>query len=133
MQGDWTLTIADEVGGDTGMLNEWCLRIVHGTGGTTAVGEMPTVFALHDNYPNPFNPRTNIQFDLPRASHVSLAVYDLAGRRLRTLVDEVRPAAMHTVVWDGSDDAGRRVASGVYYYRLVSDEFTDTHKMLLVK
>ena len=133
MQGEWTLTIQDEAGGDTGTLNEWCLRIIHGTGGTTAVGEMPTVFALHDNYPNPFNPRTNIQFDLPRTSHVSLAVYDLAGRRVRTLVNEVRPAAMHTVVWDGGDDAGRRVASGVYYYRLVSDEFTDTRKMLLVK
>jgi hypothetical protein len=109
------------------------LRIVHGTGGTTAVGETPTVFALHDNYPNPFNPRTNIQFDLPRAAHVSLAVFDVAGRRVRTLVDEERPAAMHTVVWDGNDDGGRRVASGVYYYRLVSDEFTATNKMLLVK
>ena len=94
---------------------------------------LPTVFALHGNYPNPFNPITNIKFDLPRPAHVKLAVYDIAGRLVKTLVDEVRPAATHTEVWDGTDRTGRRVASGTYYYVVQSDSFRATQKMMLVK
>jgi len=94
---------------------------------------LPTVFALHGNYPNPFNPVTNIKFDLPRSSHVKLSVYDIAGRLVKTLVDEVRPAATHSVIWDGTDRTGRRVASGTYYYVLQTDSFRATEKMMLVK
>jgi subtilisin-like proprotein convertase family protein len=94
---------------------------------------LPSVFALHDNYPNPFNPMTSIKFDLPRSSHVKLAVYDLAGRMVKTLVDEVKPAASHTEIWDGTDRSGRRVASGTYYYVLQTESFNATHKMMLVK
>ena len=96
-------------------------------------GGLPTVFALHGNYPNPFNPMTTIKFDLPRQAHVKLSVYDIAGRLVKTLVDEVRPAATHTVVWDGSDRSGRRVASGTYYYVVQSDSFRAVQKMMLVK
>ncbi len=94
---------------------------------------LPTVFALHNNYPNPFNPITNIMFDLPRPSHVRLDIFDVSGRLVRTLVNEDRVAAAHTVVWDGTDSHGGRVASGAYYYRLVSDTGTATQKMMLVK
>jgi subtilisin-like proprotein convertase family protein len=94
---------------------------------------LPTVFALHGNYPNPFNPMTTIKFDMPRQAHVKLAIYDIAGRLVKTLVDEVRPAATHTVVWDGSDRNGRRVASGTYYYVVQSDSFRAVEKMMLVK
>ncbi len=94
---------------------------------------LPTVFALRDNYPNPFNPMTNINFDLPKSSHVRLDIFDVSGRLVRTLVDEDRVAASHTVTWDGTDSHGGRVASGAYYYRLQSNSGTATHKMMLVK
>mgnify|MGYP001826565860 CR=1 FL=1 len=94
---------------------------------------LPTVFALHGNYPNPFNPVTTIKFDMPRQAHVKLAVYDIAGRLVKTLVDEVRPASSHSVIWDGSDRTGRRVASGTYYYVIQTDSFRATEKMMLVK
>ena len=76
---------------------------------------------------------TNIKFDLPRAGHVRLDIFDVSGRLVRTLVDENRPAAVHTVMWDGTDNRGGRVASGAYYYRLQTGTQTATHKMLLVK
>jgi len=107
------------------------------TGPTVAVEEeergLPTIFTLHDNYPNPFNPTTMITCDLPRQSMVSLRIYDVSGRLVRTLVDEIKPAAQHTIVWDGRDNGGRQSASGVYYYQLVSEENSQTNKMLLVK
>jgi subtilisin-like proprotein convertase family protein len=138
MAGQWTLSVSDNAGGDQGMLNEWCLRITHDT--TVSVGDsggiaglVPTVFRAYDSFPNPFNPLTSIKFDLPRDSRVSLRVYDVAGRLVRTLVDENLVAASHTVTWDGTDDRGRRQASGVYYYRLVTDQRVATRKMTLVK
>ena len=94
---------------------------------------LPTAYALHDNYPNPFNPMTTIKFDLPRSGHVKLSVYDIAGRLVKTLVDEVKPAAAHTEVWNGTDRTGRRVASGTYYYVLQTEGYNSTHKMMLVK
>lgn len=94
---------------------------------------VPTVFALRGNYPNPFNPMTTISFDLPRTSHVRLQIFDVAGRLVRTLIDETRPAASHTEIWDGTDNGGRGVASGTYYYQLSTDSRTATAKMLLLK
>ncbi len=225
MEGEWTLSVSDNAGIDTGTLNSWCVHVVY-DGGIVAVGDLPmiaspvsggtdlswtynpamydgfnlyrrtadssrqrlnsnllssstgriqyidngeglnqgevvyysysmvrggvelgssdeievtfnsslpSVYALHDNYPNPFNPVTNIKFDLPRSSHVKLVIYDLAGRMVKTLVDEVKPAASHSEVWNGTDRSGRRVASGTYYYVLQTEGFSATHKMMLVK
>jgi hypothetical protein len=96
--------------------------------------ETPTfVWGLGQNHPNPFNPLTTISFSLPRESLVSLRVFDLRGRLVRTLLDESRPAGVHTVVWDGRDESGGRVASGTYVTRLVSSEGVLTRKMLLAK
>ncbi|MBD3221966.1 T9SS type A sorting domain-containing protein [bacterium] len=94
---------------------------------------LPRVVALDGNYPNPFNPQTIIRFALPSAQDVELAVYDVRGQRIRTLVRDVVPAGRHEVVWQGRDDGGRQVASGTYFYRLTSDEGTQVRKMLLVK
>jgi subtilisin-like proprotein convertase family protein len=138
MDGEWTLTVADLAGGDQGTLNEWCLRITHDSvvaiddDGSQGNG-VPRVFAAYDNYPNPFNPMTTIKFDIPAAGKVDLRVYDVAGRLVRTLVNAELPAAQHSVVWDGTDNTGRRQASGVYYYRLVTDDRVATRKMMLVK
>ncbi|MCK4546365.1 MAG: T9SS type A sorting domain-containing protein [Candidatus Eisenbacteria sp.] len=88
---------------------------------------------LHQNYPNPFNPVTNILFELPSAGEVSLRVYDVLGRRVRTLVDALMPAGHHPVVWDGTDDDGHRVSTGLYLYRLEHEGHIRSMKMVLLK
>ena len=94
---------------------------------TTAVGDgdpatpTPRAMALHAPVPNPFNPRTTIAFDLPRDGAVTLALFDARGRRVRTLVEGARAAGTHRVLWDGLDDGGRAVSSGVYFVRLDGD------------
>ncbi len=105
------------------------------TDGLSDVGDggLPTSFTLDSAYPNPFNPSTTIRYTTPRTGSVSLKIYDLAGRHVRTLVDGPKTAGYHSVVWDGTDHKGRGVASGAYYYRLQAGGFEETHKMLLVK
>jgi len=93
----------------------------------------PTRFTMHRNYPNPFNPLTKIRFELPKPGLVKLAVYDLSGRMVRTLLNENLPASIHESQWDGTDDQGRRVASGTYYFRLTADGKTAVQKAMLVK
>ena len=99
----------------------------------TLGGQVPTADVLHPVYPNPFNPATNIRFELQEDSHVRLEVFDLAGRKIRTLVDEDLPAAVHERVWDGRDETGRPASSGAYYCRIETDRFTALRKMLLLK
>jgi len=96
--------------------------------------DVPPVSALHQNVPNPFNPTTTIAFDLARAGHVRLEVFDVGGRVVRTLVDAAMPAGRnHRIVWDGLDAAGARASSGVYFYRLVAGDLTATRKMIVLK
>ncbi len=96
--------------------------------------DFPRELALRGNYPNPFNPTTSIAYDLPRSAHVTLTVHDLAGRVVRTLLDEtIADPGRHAVVWDGRDHDGHRVASGVYFYRLEAEGETLTRKMIMVK
>ncbi len=94
---------------------------------------LPAAFALEQNYPNPFNPTTAIAFALPRASQVTLEVYNVLGQKVRTLVDGMHQAGYYSVVFDGRDDARKELASGVYLYRLRTDTDTQTHKMILQK
>jgi hypothetical protein len=98
-----------------------------------AVPAVPARFELRPNHPNPFNPQTRISFALPVAARVDLAVYDLLGRRVRTLVAGEFPFGIHHADWDGRDDAGRGVASGTYLYRMQAGAFGATGKMLLVR
>jgi hypothetical protein len=93
----------------------------------------PTASRMEQNYPNPFNPSTTIAYNLPGPSNVSLYVYDVSGRMVRTLQNTIAGEGRHEVVWDGLDDSGRRVTSGVYFYRLVAGTYTETRKMLLLK
>jgi hypothetical protein len=90
-------------------------------------------FALYANRPNPFNPRTEIAFELSHAQRAHLDVYDVGGRHVRTLVDEVRKPGRHRIVWDGTDQGGRAVASGIYLYRLRGDTRTVTRRMMLLR
>ncbi len=95
--------------------------------------DIPKTFALNQNYPNPFNPATTIAFDLPLSSRVTLEVFDITGRLVRTLVDGQMPAGRHRVIWDGRGEAGQPVASGVYLYRLQAGDFVQTRKMVLMQ
>jgi parallel beta-helix repeat protein/predicted outer membrane repeat protein len=105
--------------------------------GCAAVSEVPEVLpqvtSLDHNQPNPFNPMTVIHFALSEPQHVRLAVFDLKGRRVRSLVDESRSAGHHDVTWLGRDDEGTRVASGVYFYRLEAGDYLMTRSMMLIK
>ncbi|MBN1825518.1 MAG: S8 family serine peptidase [Candidatus Eisenbacteria bacterium] len=93
----------------------------------------PAVFRLHANAPNPFNPATEIRFDLPAPGAVDLAVYDVSGRRVSTLASGRRPAGSFSVVWNGEDGSGRPVSSGVYFVRMRSGDFTAVRKMTLLR
>jgi len=88
---------------------------------------------LVGNSPNPFNPATRIRFTLAAAGPVRLEIFNARGAHVRTLVDELRPAGRHDVIWRGDDAAGRRVASGVYFYRLRADGYQAVKKMLMLK
>ena len=109
---------------------------VIGAGSVTAVGDgtQPRAFALRQNVPNPFNPITTISYDVPAGgAHVSLRIYDTAGRLVRILVDEQRPAGSHDITWDGRNGAGSLVSSGVYFYKMVSGTFSESRRMVLLK
>jgi hypothetical protein len=94
----------------------------------------PAVSASHPNVPNPFNPSTRIQFDLARDGRVRLEIFDVAGKLVRTLADgDLHRGYRHSVTWNGLDAAGRRVASGVYFYRLVTEDLAATRKMIVLK
>jgi len=95
--------------------------------------DLPISFGLEQNYPNPFNPGTNISFQLPKGSEVTLTIYNVLGQPVRTLVQEQRPAGVHVIAWDGRNDNGEQMASGVYHYRLQAESFAETKKMLLIK
>jgi len=94
---------------------------------------VPTAYDLKQNYPNPFNPVTNIVFDIVKAGRVRIDVFDASGRLVRTLLDEYRGAGRHSVVWDGRNNAGSVVPSGIYFYRINTGEFTATRKMILLR
>jgi len=94
---------------------------------------VPLVTGLGGNYPNPFNPETVIRFTLARAGVVAVDVYNVKGQRVRSLVNGVYEAGEHSVVWNGRDDDGRSVGSGVYFYRMVAGEYKGVRKMVLLK
>ncbi len=93
-----------------------------------AVSTIPTAYALHTSYPNPFNPRTTIRFDLPQADHVTLKVFDVQGREIATLASQAMAAGQHRITWDASG-----FASGTYLYRLEAGSFVQSRQMMLVK
>ncbi len=93
----------------------------------------PMVTELKRNYPNPFNPETTIGFSLATKSSVALEIYNIRGQKVRTLVKDELNAGNHSVVWNGKDDANKSVSSGVYFYRMQSDNFKAVNKMLMMK
>jgi len=104
-----------------------------GATGVGADGKLEYGFKLMQNYPNPFNPETKIEFSLEKASPVSLVVYDLNGAKVKTLLQNEMPAGLQSVHWDGSNDSGIRVPTGVYMYTLTTGNTSQTKKMIILK
>ena len=105
-------------------------ELLTGIGGANAI---PTTYDVAQNYPNPFNPTTTIKYQLPEASQVKLVVYNVLGQKVRTLVNKQMQPGYYQVVWDGRNDQGVQVSSGIYIYRFESDGLTRTMKMILMK
>ena len=115
--------------GNRSDLTDWSEAELSGVGD----GTLPKRAALYSAAPNPFNPATTISFDLPRDQHARLTVYGIDGRLVTELVNEVRTAGTNRCLWQGTDDSGRRVASGTYVYRLETEGFTDSKRIVLLK
>jgi hypothetical protein len=96
-------------------------------------GTRPTAFSLGANYPNPFNPTTTIEYSLDRRAHVRIEIFNILGQLVRTVVDETKSAGSYRAVWDGADDAGQPMPTGVYLYRMQTDGLAQARKMLLLK
>ncbi len=94
---------------------------------------MPDSYALLDNYPNPFNPETQVRFELPEASHVTVRIFNTLGQEIRTLTNKQYEAGSHSVRWDSKDKLGNIVSSGVYLYKVQAGTFTQVKKMTLLK
>ena len=97
------------------------------------LAKLPNSFDLFQNYPNPFNPSTTIKYNLPKAGLVKVYIYNILGQKIRTLVNGVQPAGAYSMLWNGLSDAGIRVSSGVYIYRMEAPGFAKTMKMMLIK
>lgn len=106
---------------------------VNATGVDDPVGNLPTEFALHQNYPNPFNPDTEFKFDLPKDSHVKLEIFNILGQKVNTVVDEEMRAGYQSANWNGTDNSGHQLSSGVYFYRLIAGDHVFTRKMMMLK
>jgi len=93
----------------------------------------PEEFVLKQNYPNPFNPHTVIEYEIPKITNVTLQIYNPLGREIITLIDEVQYPGSYSVIWDGMDDLGNKVNSGIYLYKIKAGRYISTKKMILIK
>ena len=129
VNGTWTLTIVDGAAGDSGLLKAWCIQVTYQTlTGINQTVEIPNYYSLAQNYPNPFNPTTSIKFSVPKAVNVSLKIYDVLGKEVATLVNEMKQPGFYTADFNATD-----LASGIYFYRIDAGEFTSVKRMVLVK
>jgi hypothetical protein len=104
------------------------------TGGVKRVVELsPVSYSLQQNYPNPFNPGTKIRYSVPEGGDVSLVIYNITGKRIMELVKSFQNAGNYEVLWNGKDEAGAPVSSGIYFYTLKAGNFNQTRKMILIK
>ena len=122
--------VAYDFNANQGEFSSEVLVVITGIGDDNA---LPKEFALKQNYPNPFNPETWIAFDLPQAVNVTIAIYNTLGQKVRTLVNESTAAGSYKILWNGTNDQGNNVASGVYVYSIKAGNFTEAKKMTLMR
>jgi len=126
------LTLAGMTYQSTDIEAEDCVIIIH-KGRLTLSADTANRFSLDNSYPNPFNARTTIEYAVAEDCQVKVSVYNVLGRKVRSLVNEYQPAGYKTVVWDGKDDMGQEVATGVYFYKIRAGDLVQSKKMLLLK
>ncbi len=133
-QGAWTIKVSDHQLGALGTFNSWGLNLlVTDQAASPVASGLPAATRLLGNFPNPFNPRTVISFDLVRSGPVRMDIYDLKGRLVRQLANRNYESGRHDIVWNGRDNRGGETASGLYFFRLMTEDEVQTHKMLLVR
>ena len=103
------------------------------TGVADSDNGLPKNFSLRQNYPNPFNPSTEILFDIPTRSQVTISVFNVLGRKVRTLIDEELAPGSYSRTWDGTSDSGESLSTGIYFYRMETRDFRLSRKMILLK
>lgn len=138
LDGMWTLTVSDNVGLDTGTLNSWGINDVSDYTCEVVVGigddRVPSAFRVFGAAPNPFSSGTALRFEVPGGgADVTVDIFDVAGRRVRTVSRGFRDPGAHVVTWNGLNDAGRQASTGVYFYRITSGAFSESRKMMLVR
>ena len=99
---------------------------------TSTIVGLPTKYTLSQPYPNPFNPITSFRYELPEKSHVTIEIYDMLGREVRTLVNTTQDAGFNSVIWNATNDYGKPVSAGVYLYQIHAGDFRQTRKMVLL-
>jgi hypothetical protein len=107
--------------------------IGEGVSGIVDIATLPKTFEVHQNFPNPFNPTTTIHYELPQGSEVKLNVYNLLGQKIRTLINTKIEAGRHQIIWDGRNDSGISVASGIYLYHFEAEYYSKVMKMVLMR
>ena len=117
----------------TGFWNPWVVQTSPVEWEEEDFSQRPEEFDLHQNYPNPFNPTTIIEYALPKALQVKIQIYNILGQKVRTLVEELQEPGYKIIHWDGRDDKGVEVSSGVYFYRIEAGDFVKCKKMTLLK
>ena len=129
-----TRTISGTPSAEGATVYTYTVTDANGATASLALQTLPTAFSLADNFPNPFNPTTTIQYALPQAADVELTVYNVVGQPVRTLVAEHQSVGRYVVEWDATDDSGHSLSSGIYLYRLqAGSDFHEVKKMLLLK
>jgi hypothetical protein len=116
-----------------GTLKYASIKVEFPENNSTEPSVVPVAARLGQNYPNPFNPETTISYEMLQNGEVTINVYNLKGQKVKTLVNDTKAAGEHTVVWNGKDDSGNNVSSGVYFYKMQAGRYTSTKKMILMK
>ena len=133
--GGWWWAVEASDGVDTTSSTPEYMTVVWDISAMLSIDEfgLPDEFALHQNYPNPFNPVTTIAFDVPEQSDVLVEIYSVTGQRVKTLVNQNVDAGFHKIMWNGTNDAGVGLASGMYIYRISANNFTNVKKLIFMK
>jgi len=126
--GNWIFRVNDNAASDTGRVMSYCINIYYNAPTGISSNNLPFIYLLEQNYPNPFNPSTSIKYSVPKADLVTLKVFDVSGKEVAVLVNGMKQQGIYTVDFNASN-----LASGIYFYRIETGEFTAVKKMVLIK
>ncbi len=136
INGRWIIQVTDNFPPFAGTFTEWGLKFSVDQITSIVIknnSEIPEKFALYQNFPNPFNPFTTIRYNLPASTKVKISIFSVLGQEVKTLVNSYQTRGSKSVIWNGIDKNGRAASTGVYFYRIQSEQFNDTKKLLLIK